>query len=81
VAQALLGYVGDRANVPAASLTPLEARAELTRREIDPALVTAFTACLDRCDYGRFARESDGGRQEVMAEAESLLRALPRAGL
>jgi len=81
VAQALLGYVGDRANVPAASLTPTEAKAELTRREVDPALVTAFAACLDRCDFGRFAPESDGGRQEVMAEAESLLRALPRAGL
>jgi hypothetical protein len=80
VAQALLGYVGDRANLPAASLTPGEAQAELTRREIDPALVVAFTTCLERCDFGRFARENDGGREEVMAEAESLLRALPRAG-
>ncbi len=81
VAQALLGYVSDRANLAAASLTATEARAELERRRIDPALIEAFTTCLERCDFGRFAPGADGARREVMAEAESLLRALPRAGL
>lgn len=82
VAQALLGYVSDRANLAAGSLTPAEARTELANRQIDAEVVEAFGACLERCDYGRFAPAgSDGARREVMAEAEALLEALPRSGL
>jgi hypothetical protein len=81
VAQALLGYVADRTNVPVAGLTPSEARARLEERELDPEVVAAFSALIERCDFGRFAPSPDGGQREVLNEAERVLRGLARAGL
>jgi BatD DUF11 like domain len=81
VSQALLGYIADRLNVPAPSLTSADLREQLERREIEPELVTALDDCLERCDRGRFAAELPGGEREVLAEAEDLFSRLARAGL
>jgi hypothetical protein len=81
VSQALLGYIADRLNVPAPSLTSADLTAQLERRAIDPQLVTALHDCLERCDRGRFAAQAPGGENEVLAEAEDLFRQLARAGL
>jgi hypothetical protein len=82
VSQALLGYIADRLNVPAPSLTREDLAAQLERREIDPELVRALNDSLERCDRGRFAAtQAPGGEPEVLAEAEDLFRRLARAGL
>ncbi|HWN80486.1 MAG TPA: BatD family protein [Candidatus Udaeobacter sp.] len=81
VSQALVGYVGDRLNVATPALTSDELRRELAAREIDPTLIEELVRCLERCDRGRFAADHLGGEREVLAKAESLLKALPRAGL
>ncbi len=81
VAQAVVGYVADRANVPAPSLTPESTRALLMARGIETALVDRVTDCLQRCDYGRFAPAAGGAERELLAEAEAILTTLGRAGL
>jgi hypothetical protein len=81
VSQALVGYVGDRLNVATPAMTSEELRGQLTTRGIDGALINDLLRCLERCDRGRFAADHLGGEREVLAKAESLLKALPRAGL
>jgi hypothetical protein len=81
VSQALVGYVGDRLNVPTPSLTADELRLKLAGRGVNEALISDLVRCLERCDRGRFAAEGTGGEREVLAMAESLMQALPRAGL
>jgi hypothetical protein len=81
VSQALVGYVGDRLNLPTPSLTTAELRRELAARGVGETLIEEFVGCLERCDRGRFAAGGAGGEREVLAKAESLLQALPRAGL
>jgi hypothetical protein len=81
VSQALVGYVGDRLNVATPAMTSEELRGQLAARGIDGALINDLLRCLERCDRGRFAADNLGGEREVLAKAESLLKALPRAGL
>lgn len=81
VSQALVGYVGDRLNVATPAMTSEELRGQLAARGIDGALINDLLRCLERCDRGRFAADHLGGEREVLAKAESLLKALPRAGL
>ncbi len=81
VSQALLGYVADRTNRQAPGLTVDDVRFLLHAREVEPALIDRFAACLERCDFGRFAPAAGGEGREVLAEAEALLTSLGRAGL
>jgi hypothetical protein len=81
VSQALVGYVGDRLNVPTPSLTADELRLKLGGRGVNEAVIDDLIRCLERCDHGRFAAGGAGGEREVLATAESLMQALPRAGL
>jgi hypothetical protein len=62
-------------------MTSEELRGQLAARGIDGALINDLLRCLERCDRGRFAADHLGGEREVLAKAESLLKALPRAGL
>ena len=81
VAQALIGYVADRANRPAPGLTMDAVRAVFAGRGIDPGLADRFAGCLERCDFGRFAPAAGTAERELLAEAEELLTSLARAGL
>ncbi len=81
VAQALIGYVADRANRPAPGLTVDQVQAIFTERGIDAALGARVVRCLERCDFGRFAPAAGAAEQELLAEAEEILTALARAGL
>jgi hypothetical protein len=81
VTEALVGYVADRTNVPAPALTVDGVGELLTSRGVDAAVVANLVACLERCNFGRFAPGADQATRELLADAEAVLRALPRAGL
>jgi hypothetical protein len=81
LSQALVGYIGDRLNLPTPGLTSEELARELGSRGVSEALIADVLSCLERCDRGRFAAGAQGGEREALAMAESLMKALPRAGL
>ena len=55
LSQALLGFVADRLNMPAAGLMTDEVRTELEERGVDTSVISEMLACLEACDFHRFA--------------------------
>lgn len=55
LSQALLGFVADRLNLPAAGLMTDEVKAKLEERGVDTSVIAEMLACLGACDFHRFA--------------------------
>ncbi len=79
--EALVEYVADRFDRPAAGLTYEEMDGLLAARGVPEAPRRRLKECLDRCDFGRFAPE--GARENdpagLVAEAAAVVAALERA--
>jgi hypothetical protein len=70
VAMALMGFIGDKFNVPAAGLITDEVEAMLHKRGIDKAIAEDYLACLKDCDFKRFAAAaSDNGEMKVFFDS------------
>ena len=78
VAGALVDYVADRANRPAAGLTYDQLEEILAAKGVPPEPRRRYRTCLETCDFARFV--PDSGRPEAVAdlvtEARAILRAL-----
>lgn len=55
LAQAVMGYVGDRHDMDTQAMTKEQLRAELERRQVAPEAVAAVLEVLAQCDYARFS--------------------------
>ncbi len=78
IARALVEYVADRANRPAAGLTYDELDAILEAKGVAPELRRRYRVCLENCDFARFVPDSHraGGRGEAASEARGIVAAL-----
>jgi hypothetical protein len=78
VAGALVDYVADRANRPAAGLTYDQLDEILAAKRVPAEPRRRYRSCLETCDFARFV--PDSGRPEavadLVAEARAILRAL-----
>ena len=74
VAKAMIGYVGDKLNLPAYGLTKDRIEFELSHRGIEKEKVNNLLKLLDSCDYARFAP----GSSEV-AEMKRFLSLVEKA--
>lgn len=69
VSKALMGFVGDKLNVPAAGLITDEVDSMLRSRGIKDETVTGYVECLRTCDFKRFApSESENGEMKDFFE-------------
>jgi hypothetical protein len=64
VADALLGYYGDRFNRPASGARRQDIREDLTRDGVPDPHISAYLSILDECDRNRYAR-TDGSHATV----------------
>ncbi len=78
VAGALVDYVADRANRPAAGLTYDQLDDILAARGVPPEPRRRYRACLETCDFARFVPASGQPQAvaDLVAEARAILRAL-----
>ncbi|MFQ5603044.1 MAG: BatD family protein [bacterium] len=66
VSKALMGFIGDKINVPAAGLITEQVDALLRKRGIEDQIVSRFLDCLNTCDFKRFApTDSDNGEMKT----------------
>jgi hypothetical protein len=74
IAKALIGYVGDKLNLPAYGLTKDRIELELSNRGVEKEKIDNLLKLLDSCDYARFAP----GSSEV-AEMKNFLSSVEKA--
>jgi hypothetical protein len=60
ISQALYGYLEDKFHIPKAEFSLERAVSELCERNIDNKLVEAFKSSAEKCEFIRFAPQSDG---------------------
>ena len=66
VSNALMGFIGDKLNVPAAGLITDQVDTMLRRQGIDETIVANYLECLKSCDFKRFApSHSDNGEMRI----------------
>jgi len=58
IAKAITGYLGDRLNLPPASLSKEDIRQELALKKFDEQQINQVIEILDSCDFARFAPPS-----------------------
>ena len=78
ISTALRHYIGDKLNLPPASLTGNEAFQMLKERGLDDDALAALKRCLDACDFARFA-PVDATPEEmsaVLKDAEQVVERL-----
>ncbi|MEO0025366.1 MAG: BatD family protein [candidate division WOR-3 bacterium] len=81
VRQAVLGFIGDRANIEAGALTGAELQAELSRLGVDPELVKELLELINRCEIARFSPGAVAcDPTALLSQAEKLLGRFSVAG-
>lgn len=55
LAQAVMGYVGDRHDIDTQAMTRDQLRAELERLQVPPEAAAEVLAVIEQCDYARFS--------------------------
>ena len=65
---ALWGYMSDRFNIPAASLTKESVREELHRRGVAAAESERFAAIVGRCEEAQYSPVDSARMSDVYAE-------------
>lgn len=80
VSSALMGFIGDKLNVASAGLVTDEVNSMLHQRGIDEETVTNYIACLQTCDYKRFAPSdaNNGEMKEFFARAKQAIISLDK---
>ncbi len=64
ISLALWGYISDKFNIPLAELSMETASESLSRRNVDPALISRFIETLQHCEFARFAPGDKGKNME-----------------
>lgn len=64
IAKSLMGFLGDKFNISAAGIITDQVEELMKARNVDPQVIQQYLACLQVCDYQRFAPAT--ARQEDM---------------
>jgi tetratricopeptide (TPR) repeat protein len=80
--KAMLGYVSDKLTIPVADLSKERISSSLTEKSVPEQLITRFISILDRCEFARYAPDSETAEMEslyneavsVLSEIESKLK-------
>jgi hypothetical protein len=60
ISAALFGYLEDKFHIPKSEISLERAVDELQKKNVDDELVDNLKACVEKCEYARFAPGSDG---------------------
>lgn len=60
ISQALFGYLEDKFHIPKAEISLDRAVEELKKKNVDDELINNLKDCTQKCEYARFAPDSDG---------------------
>jgi len=71
LSRALWGYLSDKLNIPVAELSKDNAIAALEQRNVDAALIEAFTGVIDDCEYARYAPAAAGSDMNALYKSAS----------
>lgn len=80
VQSALMGFIGDKLNVPSAGLITDEVDNALRQRGIDDPIVDEYISCLHTCDFQRFApsQSENGEMKEFFEKAKGAIISLDK---
>ena len=77
--QALVGYIGNRLNLPEKALITETLAIRVSEQQVNPALVKELEAILIRLDMGRFAPGADTSSvDDLIKHATAILNQLAR---
>jgi hypothetical protein len=79
ISAAILGYLADRLDQPAAALTPSNLAQYLEKQGVNRQLYRAMLACLEAADEGRFAPENSLDSPRLAAQTVETLTRLDSA--
>ncbi len=80
VSKSMLGYVGDKLQIPRSDLSKENVRAKLVSLGVEESLTERFVKLLQTCEMALFAgRDKAEGMQEVYTEATELLTSIEQA--
>jgi hypothetical protein len=83
LSRALTDYLGDKLNLSAGGLTCPQLEEELIRRRVDQELVRELMACLNACDFSRFAPTGVqlADMETLLKRTRDLISRLEKSGL
>ena len=78
VGRALSSYLGDKLGLSPSGMRHESLEEILTARGVESSLCSQARACLDQCDFGRYAPEGAAAlsRKELIEHAETLIARL-----
>jgi hypothetical protein len=77
VMHALLGYAGDKLNLPVAELNKENVSNVLTSRGVDESIVSSYLDVLSECEFARYAQGDSGVTMEkIFSEASDVISKL-----
>jgi hypothetical protein len=71
--RAMWGYIGDKFNIPVASLTKEKIREELYRRNVAEATAEQFCEVISRSEEAQYAPSASGEMADIYAEAVEVI--------
>ena len=77
--RAMWGYIGDKFNIPVASLTKEKIREELYRRNVAEATAEQFCEIISRSEEAQYAPSATGEMDEIYAEAVEVISKIESA--
>ncbi len=77
--RALWGYMGDRLNIPAASLTRDNVREKLTRRGVAPAQTDRYIDVISDCELAQYSPAQSGQVDEIYRAGVEAISAMETA--
>ena len=77
--RAMWGYIGDKFNIPVASLTKEKIREELYRRNVAEATAEQFCEVISRAEEAQYAPSASGEMTDIYAEAVEVIAKIESA--
>ena len=77
--RAMWGYIGDKFNIPVASLTKEKIREELYRRNVVEATAEQFCEVISRSEEAQYAPSATGEMDEIYADAVEVISKIEAA--
>ena len=77
--RAMWGYIGDKFNIPVASLTKEKIREELYRRNVAEATAEQFCEVISRSEEAQYAPSASGEMTDIYAEAVEVISKIESA--
>jgi len=68
VSKAILGYVGDKLQIPRSSMSKSSLRQRLQELDLDESLIDTVMSIVQNCEMALFAGQADAGKMETVYE-------------